>query len=346
VDISVSLNGEIFEQVIYAREDTFEQLVAANAQTIFGDKAIYIDAKKKLNTSFLGGTIPDGFLIDLSDKDDPQFYLVEVELQSHDFFRHIFPQITRFFAFYRDSKRCHRLIETLFELLKQDSTLTKKLKDAIGSQEIYKFLKDTVDNSQKILIVIDGVKPEFEEITDTYTDTWGKMVSIQIVNHFQRNTDNILMVEPPFQNLKFGDAVTPSPEKENLESSKYTQDFHLQSRPPEIIEIYKKLQQTFIDVKATLQFNPTKYYIGVLDSKQVAYIQLQKKKIRLIVLLEENKVKEILLSKHHNIRSHSESIQRFWGGVRPSCSVEIVDTNHWDEIQTLINWLVEKYQDL
>lgn len=54
--ISVSLNGEDFEQVIYTKEETFEQLIAQNAQTIFGNKVIYIDAKKKLNTSSLGGT--------------------------------------------------------------------------------------------------------------------------------------------------------------------------------------------------------------------------------------------------------------------------------------------------
>jgi len=36
--ISVSLNSEIFEQVIYSREEDFEQLVAKNAETIFGNQ--------------------------------------------------------------------------------------------------------------------------------------------------------------------------------------------------------------------------------------------------------------------------------------------------------------------
>ena len=212
--ISVSLNGENFEQVIYAKEDAFEQLVAQNAQTIFGDKAIYIDTKKKVNTSSLGGTIPDGFLIDLSDPDDPQFYLVEVELQNHDFFNHIFPQITKFFAFYRDSKQRHKLIETMFAFFQNDPVLTKKLKDLIGSKEIHKFFTDTLDGNQNILIIIDGPKPEFEEIINTYTDTWGKMVSIQIVNHFKQGENNILTVEPPFQNIIFEDAISPSPDKD------------------------------------------------------------------------------------------------------------------------------------
>lgn len=72
--------------VVYSKESDFEELVAKNAETIFGDKEIYIDVKRKINTTTLGGTIPDGFLIDLSDIENPGFYLVEVELQSHDFF--------------------------------------------------------------------------------------------------------------------------------------------------------------------------------------------------------------------------------------------------------------------
>lgn len=344
--ISISLNGENFEQVIYSKEDDFEQLVAKNAQHIFGDKAIYIDTKKKLSTSSLGGTIPDGFLIDLSELDDPQFYLVEVELQSHDFFKHIFPQITKFFAFYRDSKQRHKLVETIFTLFQEDAVLTKKLKDSIGTKEIYKFLKDTIDSNQNILIIIDGPKPEFKEIIDTYTDTWGKMVKVQIVNHFRRNNNHIFTVEPPFQSLPFGDAVSPSPEKETLEPSQYTEDFHLQNRPPEVVEIYRKLKQEIFNVKSTLWFNPTKYYIGVGDRKQFAYIVFQKKKVRLILLLPEDQTRRMLQSGHHTVISHSESARRYWGGNNPNCAVDIYDADHWDEIQKLLARLVEKHQEM
>ena len=335
--ISVSFNSEIFEQVIYSREDEFEQLVSKNAQTIFGDKAIYIDAKKKVNTSSLGGTIPDGFLIDLSDPDDPQFYLVEVELQSHDFFKHIFPQITRFFAFYRDSKQRHKLIETMFAFFQNDPVLAKKLRDLIGLREVYKFLKDTIDRSQNILIIIDGTKPEFEEIINTYTDTWGKMVRVQIVNHFRRGENNIITVEPPFQNL----AVSPSPEKEPPKPSQDTK----KNRQPEVLEIYEKLKQEFINVKNTLRFNPTTGYIGVVDKRQIAFIKLQKKRIRLVVLLAENEVKEILRSGHHYVIRHTDADQPFWGGKNPNCSVVISDTEQWDEIQRLLARLVEKHQE-
>jgi predicted transport protein len=343
--ISVSLDGEIFEQVLYSIEDDFEQLVAENAETIFGDKAIYINAKRKINTSTLGRTIPDGFLIDLLDYEESRFYLVELELQNHNFFNHIFPQITKFFAFYKDSQQRHKLIETIFKLFQEDTVLKSKIRDLIGSEEVYKFLKDTIDNSQNILIIIDGSKPEFEEIVNTYNDTWGKMVKVQIVNHFRRGANNIITVEPPFQNLPFADAVSPSPEKETTKPSVYTEEFHLQNRQPGLAEIYNKLRQEFINVKNTLWFNPTQSYIGVGDKKQFAYIVFQKKKVRLILLLPEDETRGILQSKHHTVISHSESAQRYWGGREPNCAADIYDTDNWDEIQKLVGRLVEKHQE-
>ena len=344
--ISVSFNGENFEQVIYSKEDEFEQLVAKNAETIFGDKAIYIDAKKKVNTSSLGGTIPDGFLIDLSDINDPQFYLVEVELQSHDFFKHIFPQITKFFAFYRDSKQRNKLIETIFTLFQEDAVLKSKIGDLIGSKEVYKFLKDTIDSSQNILIIIDGPKPEFEEIINTYTDTWGKMVKVQIINHFQLNNNHILTIEPPFQNLPFEDAVSLSPDKETSEPSQYTEEFHLEQCNAKAKVVYAKLKRQFLEVKSSLKLGATKNYIGVVDRKRIAYIQPKGEKVHLIVLMAEDEVKEILRLKYHEVVSFSESRQSYWGGKNPSCAVNIYDTDYWDEIKELATRLVEKYQEV
>jgi len=311
--ISVSLNGENFEEVFYAKEDGFEQLVVQNAQTIFGDKAVYIDTKKKINTSSLGGTIPDGFLIDLSDPDDPQFYLVEVELQSHDFLKHIFPQITKFFAFYRDSKQRHKLIETMFSFFKNDSVLTRKLRDLIGAKEIYKFLKDTIDSNQNILIIIDN--------------------------------NDILTVEPPLQNLTFEDAVSPLTDGGKSEPSQYTEEFHLVGCGANVKDIYDKLKNTFLSIKGILRFNPTKNYIGVVDKKRIAYIQPKGKKVHLIVLVGEDEVRKVIQSEHHKIVSFSEPRQRTWGGKNPTCGVDIYDTNYWDEIQKLAAKLVEKHQE-
>jgi hypothetical protein len=60
----------------------------------------------------------------------------------------------------------------------------------------YKSLKDIVENSQNILIVIDGLKPEFDEVMETYTDTWDKMVRIMVVKRYHNDGTIILSVSP------------------------------------------------------------------------------------------------------------------------------------------------------
>lgn len=138
-----------------------------------------------------------------------------------------------------------------------------------------------------------------------------------------------------------GNALSPSLDKE---TSRYTEEFHLQNRQPKTLEIYEELKKSFINVKNTLQFKPTMDYIGVVDAKRIAYIKVQKNKIRLVVLMAESKVRDILRSEHHKVVSHSKSTQRYWGGNNPNCSVEINDTEHWDEIKRLLSQLVEKHQ--
>ena len=69
----------------FKSEKEFETVVLENSKLFFGNSSIYIDAKKKIDTKALGSTIPDGFLFDLSDIANPEFYLVEVELTKHDF---------------------------------------------------------------------------------------------------------------------------------------------------------------------------------------------------------------------------------------------------------------------
>ena len=86
-------------EISFKLEKEFEEEVYRNSKLLFGEKSILLDTKTLLKGDRIGGTIPDGFLFDLSNTSDPQFYLIEVELAKHSFHSHIFPQITKFFAF-------------------------------------------------------------------------------------------------------------------------------------------------------------------------------------------------------------------------------------------------------
>ena len=150
---SIFMNGEKFVEVDFAKEIDFESLVIKNSKTLFGSNTIYFDLKNKIKSQSLGNSIPDGFLFDFRDIENPEFYLVEVELAKHDFYKHIFPQITKFFAFFKNPESQGKLIEKLFSIFETDEQLRNDLKSRIGNREIFKFLKDTIENSQNILLI-------------------------------------------------------------------------------------------------------------------------------------------------------------------------------------------------
>jgi hypothetical protein len=92
-------NAKEYKLVDFESEQEFEKAVIENKVALFGPRAVYIDVKKRIGhkDSPLKG-IPDAFLIDFEDIKNPQLYIVENELSSHDVYAHITEQIARFSA--------------------------------------------------------------------------------------------------------------------------------------------------------------------------------------------------------------------------------------------------------
>lgn len=109
---------------------------------------------------------------------------MEVELEQHDFYKHIFPQITRFFAFFKNSASRNNLVDKLFYFIKSNAGLEQEFKQYLDKKEIYKALKDVTENSQNILLILDDNKKELQEVFETYTDTWDKMVKVEILKQY------------------------------------------------------------------------------------------------------------------------------------------------------------------
>ena len=74
-------NQKRFSEKEFSKEKDLEDLMFKNAKSLFGQACILIEAKKKIDNKALGGTIPDAFLFDLKDPENPEFYLVEVEVE-------------------------------------------------------------------------------------------------------------------------------------------------------------------------------------------------------------------------------------------------------------------------
>ena len=329
-------NGIRYSEKQYELETDFERLVVDNSKTLFGENTIFVDAKKKIDNDFFGGVIPDGFLLDFSDKNTPEFYLVEVELVKHNFFNHIFPQITKFFAFFKNLDSQRKLIEKLYATFENDEELRKELKSKIGKKEIFKFIKDTIENSQNILLIIDGEKKELPEITETYTDTWGKIVKVAMLKKYQNDNSKenpILALSPAFENIENIDIVSDNQDKIR-EKSVYTEQFHLEDINEDILATYKELKEKLVEKISLLNFNSQRYYISLRMKRNFAFLKIRKKKIGIIAMLEEEKIRE-KISKH-TVTTLSEGVQNFYNG--PCARIEVINNKNLDEV---INLLVE-----
>ncbi len=330
-------NGKEYQEHRYisGEETSLEREVVNNSKLFFGKDTIYIDAKKRIGSKALGRAVPDGFLFDLSDREIPEFYFVEIELAVHDFFGHIFPQVTKFFAFFNDKQSEAKLVDSLFSTIDSDVKLKKEFKKYLGDREIFKFIKDVVDNSQNILLVIDNVKIELPDIMETYTDTWGKMVKLLFLKKFQNGNDIIYTLSPDFERIEVGEGDQVQ-EIEDGGEIEYNEEWHLEGVAEDIKDAYHKIKAEILRAKSDLRFNPTKGYISIVHKKNVVFFQFYKKKIHLVVMLPEEEVQKRI--KKHKVKHLAESVQRFWNG--PSCEILIDNNKDLEEIIDVLKFLV------
>jgi predicted transport protein len=335
--MSIIVNGKRLELSRYKTENIFEDDVVAASKLLFGEKTIYINAKKKIESKSLGGVIPDGFFFDFSDPTDPQFYIVEVELSEHSFFNHIFPQITKFFAFFKNNKLQKSLVDKLFTIVDNDNQIHIEFKKYLGKTEVYKFLSDILESSQNILLVSDGIISELPEIMDTYTDTWGKMVRFIEVKKYVNENDIVYSIIPDFEIIQLTESEIDIEEKtEGTEQLKYTEQFHLDDALQIVKDIYAKIKESSIAIDPQFVFNPQKYYISIKKKKSLAFIQIRKKKIRIIAMLPEEEIRKIILK--HPVIGLSEGVQKFYNGK--CAAIDIINLNHFDEIEEILHRLV------
>ena len=327
-----------FSESQFGLEEDFEELIRSQSKVLFGKDTIYINTKSKLKGLVLGSTIPDGFLFDLTDLENPEFYLVEVELQKHDFYKHIFPQITKFFGFFKSPASQNMLVERLFSIVDSDPALRGEFKKFLGDKEIFKFMKDVCEDSQNILLVIDGDKKEIPEIVDTYTDTWGKLVKILKVKKFVNDAEFMLSVEPDFVEIQYNPEAGGEAEadEEVAEKPIYSEEYHLDGVSDSTKQIYFAIKGYVSKNFPAATFNCQKYYISIRTSQNRAYLTLRRKKLRIVVMMPEDVVRGMM--KHHVPKKLSEGVQGFYNG--PCCELMLENDQHLDELLALLKKLV------
>ena len=333
-------NSEKFVEFNYDLETDFEAVVKSNAKLLFGASTIYIDLKARISSTALGVSIPDGILFDLKNIDSPDFYLVEVELAKHDFFRHIFPQVTKFIAFFRNPQSRSQLIEKVFPVIQADKQLEQEFRHFLGQREIFKFMKDAADDSQNILLIIDDMKPELPDVLKTYTE-WNKMVRPLVLKEHRCGEERILSLSPDFESVELGDIPSLKTDEQEPDEVPHDEEYHLQGTDPKVRDIYHAVKSRMLAFNPNLRFNPRKYYISIAHKKNFAYLYIRKKKgIWITLMLPEQTIRAAM--KHHRVHSETEKVQRFYGGQCASILVE--NTTNLDEVIEALKMPISKGQ--
>jgi predicted transport protein len=320
---AIYIDGNRFIEIDFKVESDLEKIIKDNSKILFGSNTVYFDLKNKIDTRSLGTSIPDGFLFDFKDKDNPEFYLIEAELAKHDFYEHIFPQITKFFAFFKNPQSRNNLTEKLFSFVKSNEDIESEFQKYLGKKEIYKALKDVIENSQNILLIIDEMKPELQEVFETYTDTWDKMVKFEILKRYTANNKMIFMLNPDFQNIGFVESPTQK------ESGKiYTEYFHTEDVEKNIVAIYEKIKDAILALDPNIKVNPQRYYISLRDKRNFTFFDIKRKKIHIVIMLRYEKGEQLI--KKQNLIQLTQSVQDFYNG---SCfQVTLENETNLDEV--------------
>lgn len=179
-------------------EAEFEKDVIKNSSQIFGKDTIYFDIKKRIKE---GGiiTIPDGYLLDFTFKNNPQLYIVENELVAHDPYKHIGQQMLKFAVSYNNSRQ--EIKKFLLEEININEDKKVKI-DKYLEKSDYRNIDALLENvifeyDLKIIVLID-------EITIDLTNVMSKLdinSDILEVKKFVNENDNkdIIYEFTPFQ---------------------------------------------------------------------------------------------------------------------------------------------------
>jgi hypothetical protein len=176
--VSVPSEGVIFgtdllEPYAPKEEDELEKAFIQNYKKVLGQGTQYLPIKKLVGSRIK--KVTDGLLIHLNDRSKPSFWIVEVELSSHNLERHVQTQFVGFLRALEYEKTLRVLIESVHRSITQRDD--KEWYDRFfmpayienefpGVPESYKFVDSLLHGNCGVLIVIDRVTPELQEIVE------------------------------------------------------------------------------------------------------------------------------------------------------------------------------------
>lgn len=157
-------SGRLYRQFTYEREALFEKVVAALADYIFGPDTLYVDVKKHVKGNDIV-SIPDGYVIDMTEANSPTLYVVENEIAKHDPVRHIGIQLLRFATSFDEAKPAIRRF-LMDEIARSPESMALLERGCRGSSKrnVDDYLDAAVYGPFRALVVIDEARDELHGV--------------------------------------------------------------------------------------------------------------------------------------------------------------------------------------
>ncbi len=154
-------------EIPFEKESELEDAVNDVKDALFGSTRIYLDDKKKIGKK--GGTnnLPDGYLIDLTNSQEPKIFVVENDLSSHQHLKHIAVQILEFSLSFETSKvKMKNIIKEMLQKRKHEWTKCEDFAKKNGYENVDYLLESIIHkkDSFNALLIIDELGDELETV--------------------------------------------------------------------------------------------------------------------------------------------------------------------------------------
>ena len=191
---------EKYNEIPYNKESELEEAVNEVKEALFGPKRIYLDDKKKIGQK--GGTnnLPDGYLIDLTNKQDPKIFVVENDLASHQHLKHIAVQILEFSLSFETSKvKVKNIIKEMLQKRSEEWKKCESFAKNNGYENVDYLLESIIHkkDSFNALLIIDELGEELETVL---ISRFKFPVEVTTLKRFQSKSGKILYEFEPFLN--------------------------------------------------------------------------------------------------------------------------------------------------
>jgi hypothetical protein len=181
-------------------ESDLEDSVNAVKEALFGKRRIYLDDKRRIGKKDGTKNLPDGYLIDLTNKKDPRLFVVENDLASHQHLKHIAVQILEFSLSFESSKiKVKNIIKEMLQNRPDEWTLCQRYAKDNGYENVDYLLETMVHKpgAFNALLIIDELGEELETVL---ISRFKFPVEVITLKRFKNEQGDILFEFAPFLN--------------------------------------------------------------------------------------------------------------------------------------------------